>query len=121
MIEDMRTDGSGLVEASVRGVMSVADQRALEDMARRIVDGGQAARLLVTLDGFEGWAKDAAWGEDLEFQFDYGARIAKVAIVGDPTWKEQALLYVGKGFRETCIEYFAPDELSLATSWIERP
>lgn len=120
MIKDLHTDGRGLVQASIRGLMSVADQRALEDVARRIVDEGQAARLIVTLDDFHGWQKDPEWGEDLEFQFHYGTSITRMAIVGDASWKEQALLYVGKGFRDTRIEFFPHGEREDAMRWIEQ-
>ena len=109
----------GLVQARLSGTMTPADQRAFERMAKRLVDAGDEVRLLVTLDGFEGWEKGAGWGDDLEFQFEYGNEIVRIGVVGDPIWKEQALMYLGKGFRDTEIEFFPPNDLEAARAWVD--
>lgn len=108
-----------LVQARLSGTMTPADQRAFESLARKLVDAGGKVRLLVTLDGFEGWEKGAGWGDDLEFQFGYGNEIVRIAVVGDAIWKEQALMYLGKGFRDTGIEFFPPHEMAAARAWVD--
>ena len=117
--EILHSNDDGIVHARLSGAMTHADQQALEALAKRLIDAGGKVRLLVTLEGFEGWQKDSAWGDDLGFQLDYGNEIVRIAVVGDQRWKEQALMFVGKGFRDTEIEFFRPDSLAAAKAWIQ--
>ena len=117
--EILHCNEDGIVHARLSGAMTLADQQALEDLAKRLIDAGGKVRLLVTLEEFEGWEKDAAWGDDLGFQLDYGNDIVRIAVVGDQRWKDQALMFVGKGFRDTEIEFFQPDALAGAKAWIQ--
>ena len=110
----------GIIHARISGTMTLADQHALESLAKTLIDAGQEVRLLVTLDSFEGWEQDPAWGDELEFQFEYGNKIASIAIVGDERWKDQSLLYVGKGFRSTAIEFFPVGSLGAANAWLNQ-
>ena len=61
-----------------------------------------------------------AWADDLDFQASHGNDIARIAIVGDERWRDDALLYVGKGFRRTGITFFTPDALEAAKAWLLR-
>jgi SpoIIAA-like len=110
----------GVVHARISKLMTLADQRALEALAKKLIDAGQKVRLLVTLEAFEGWERNEAWGDDLRFMLEYGNEIARIAIVGDEQWKDQALMFVGKGFRGTEIEFFSPGSLKAAEEWIRR-
>ena len=107
-----------IVHARISGVMTLADQQALETLAKKLIDAGRKVRLLVTLADFEGWEKNEAWGDDLQFQLDYGNDILRIAIIGEHRWKDQALMFVGKGFRDTAIEFFVPDSLDAAKAWV---
>jgi hypothetical protein len=111
-------DDSGIMRARISGLMTVSDQRMLEATARKLIDAGHEVRMLVTLEGFEGWEKSAAWDDSLLFWSGYGNAIARMAIVGEPRWKDGALVFVGKGFRNTRIEFFAEDAASDAEAWI---
>ncbi|MBC7802496.1 MAG: STAS/SEC14 domain-containing protein [Candidatus Parcubacteria bacterium] len=108
----------GVVHARISGMMTLADQQALEAFAKKLIEAGQVVRVLVTLEAFEGWEKNEAWGDDLEFQLEYGDKIIRIAIVGDERWQQQALLFVGKGFRDTTIEFFPTAALKDAQTWI---
>ena len=115
-----RSGDGDIVHAWVSGIMTLADQRALETYARKLLEDHRQVRLLVTLEDFQGWEKNDAWGDDLEFQFTHGSQISRIAIVGSPRWKEPALLFVGKGFRGTDIEFFRSDARAEAKAWISR-
>lgn len=110
----------GFVHARISGVMTPADQHALEGVARRRIEAGQTLSLLVTLEDFEGWNKDPAWAEDMEFQASHGNAIARIAIVGDRRWRDDACLFVGKGFRRTDVGFFEQDQLDNAKEWLRR-
>lgn len=109
----------GVVHVRVTGVMTPDDQQALEAVARRLIDAGQTLSLLVTLENFVGWKQDPAWA-DMDFQASHGNDIARIAIVGDPRWRDDACLYVGKGFRRTGVAFFAPEDLGAAKAWLSR-
>jgi len=117
--EILQCNEDGIVHARLSGAMTLADQQALEGLAKRMIDAGGKVRLLVTLEGFESWEKDSAWGDDLGFQLDYGNDIVRIAVVGDQRWKDQALMFLGKGFRDTAIEFFPPDSLAVAKDWVQ--
>lgn len=116
----IQANADGVVHARISGVMTPGDQQALEGLARRLIDAGQTVSLLVTLEDFEGWKKDPAWADDLDFQASHGNDIAKIAIVGDPRWRDDACLYVGKGFRRTDVAFFDNDHLDAAKAWLLR-
>jgi len=116
--EIIQASEDGVVHARISGVMTPEDQRALESLARRLIDAGQKITLLVTLEDFNGWKKDTAWDDDLDFQFNHGNDIARIAIVGDSQWRDQAFLYTGKSFRSTEVEFFTPESLDAAKAWI---
>lgn len=109
-----------VVHARISGVMTLADQLALETLAKQLIEAGQKVSLLVTLEAFEGWETNEAWSDDLQFMLGYGNEIARIAIVGDERWKDQALMFVGKGFRSTEIEFFTTGSLEAAETWIRR-
>ena len=48
----------------------------------------------------------------------YGDRIRRIAIVGDARWQDEALAFVGQGFRVTDVRYFVPAALEEANAWI---
>jgi len=119
--EIVQSKEDGIVHARISGEMTPLDQQALERVAKKLIAAGQKISLLVTLEDFKGWKKDPAWAaDDVDFQFHHGNDIARIAIVGDHQWRDQAFLYVGKGFRGTEIEFFPPESLNAAKAWISR-
>ena len=114
--EIIETDGEVLC-VRILGLMRLADQRALETVARDLIERGKRPRLLVIAEDFQGWEKGEGW-DDAGFLMDYGNKIVKIAIVGDERWEEQALLFTGKGLRATEIEFFPPSSLQEAELWV---
>jgi hypothetical protein len=105
-----------VVHVRISGRMNVDDQRALQRLVTTMPDA--ALRVLVTLEDFRGWERSAAWSADPGFLADEGDRIARMAVVGDEQWREDALLFVGKGFRDTDIAYFPDRERGDAEAWV---
>lgn len=114
--EIIRIDGA-VVYAKISGVMRLGDQEALQAAGKGLIAQGKKLRLHVTLEGFQGWEKGVDWG-DLDFLMTHGNDIEKIALVGDPRWKEQLYAFVGKGLRTTEIEHFAPQSSVEAERWI---
>lgn len=105
----------------VSGTWRVADLKNLQAAAAARIDAGEELRILVQLESFQGWERNDAWGEDLDFHSRYGSRIAKMAIVGEEGWREEILSFLGKGFRATAIEYFPPGSAKEAENWLLAP
>jgi hypothetical protein len=95
----------GVLRLRISGLMQVADQRGIQALVSSLPADDGGLRVVAELEDFRGWEKDEAWG-DLGFLLANGHRIARMAVVGEERWRERALLFVGKGFRSTDIEYF---------------
>lgn len=108
-----------VVHVRITGKMTCADQKFLEDAARHRIDHGGPISVLLTLDNFEGWARDEGWGDNLEFAFSYADKIVAIAIVGDEKWQQEVLVFLGQGFRRTLIRYFSPSAMSIAEDWLK--
>jgi hypothetical protein len=116
----LQTEADNIVRARISGLMTLDDQRALEAVAKTVIEAGHDVRVVVSLEAFEGWEKSEAWGDNLQFQFEYGGKLARIAVVGDERWKEQAFLFLGKGFRDTEVEFFPAGASQAAESWLRR-
>ena len=81
------------------------------------ISAGIKPRILVILDGFEGWERGTDWN-DLDFMFNQGAAIEKIAVVGTPEWEARLLAFAGAGFRKAPVKFFQPDQLDQARSWL---
>ena len=114
--EIIRTDGP-VVYARISGVMQLTDMQSLQTAGMVVIRQGAKARLLVTIQDFQGWQKGADWG-DMGFQIEHGKDIAKIAFVGDEKWKDNVFAFVGKGLRTTQIEFFPADSAKDAEIWI---
>lgn len=106
-----------IIRVRIQGVMRLADQKALQSAAFDLIERGLKPRLLIMTENFEGWEKEEGW-DDVGFLMDYGNEIAKMAIVGDERWKEQAFMFTGKGLRSTAIEFFPLSALDEAELWV---
>jgi hypothetical protein len=111
------SSNGALVQLRIYGVMTIADQYALQDKAKELIAEGHRPSLLIVLQDFEGWEKDSRWG-DMTFLQEHGDAIPRMAIVGAERWRDQALMFTAKGLRATEIEYFEPSDLGRANEWV---
>ncbi len=73
--------------------------------------------ILIELENFAGWEPSERWG-DVSFFLKHDADIEKIAIVGDPRWREEALLFTFAGMRQAEVRFFPEDDLELAQVWL---
>jgi len=64
----------------ISGILKRSEFGAEQSALARNIDIGSKPRLLVILEGFEGWEPGADWN-DLDFIFSYAGKISKIAIV----------------------------------------
>ena len=107
-----------LVAATVAGVVTYDDQAALTTFVRAAIHSAGTVRLLLRLEHFAVWYLDDRFDRDvLWLRDDEG--VAKIAVVGDPSWRVPVLTLMAQPLRRVPIEYFLTEEA--ARCWLERP
>ncbi len=113
----LQHDGDNVYRLEISGLMKKADlqrsESALGEELRRI----GRAKLLVLLTDFNGWEPHANWN-DLTFYVKHGDAIERIAIVGDPRWEDQALMFAAAGLRRAPVEFFTNADLAKARAWL---
>lgn len=107
----------GLVRVVIEGVLCLADQQAVQSAIKDIVSVSGSASILVQARDFHGWSGESGW-DDMAFLAEYGDSVSKIAIVGDPLWRDDAYAFAGKGFRDTEILFFQESDLPVAERWV---
>lgn len=80
---------------------------------------GQKLNMLILLKDFEGWQQSGEWGS-LNFVERSNAILRRIAVVGEERWHDSFEMFLLKGLRPIEIEYFGPNEESLARIWLTR-
>lgn len=106
-----------ILELHLSGVLRHDEFIAHQQEVARLIDAGGSPRILVMVGDFQGWEKGGDW-QNLDFMFSYGARIAKIAFVGDKQWEDQFKLFTGAGYRETPVGYFETGREEIARAWL---
>ena len=101
----------------ISGILKRCEFAAEQSNLARDIDTGAKPRLLIILENFEGWERGADWN-DLDFMMSHGAKISKIAIVGEPRWETLALAFAGAGVRRATVKFFQSNELRQARSWL---
>ena len=107
---------SGLLVFHVTGKLNFTELNNAQLEAEKVIQLGKI-KLLVFANNFDGWENKDDW-EDLSFMERNDQFIEKIAIVGDPKWKELAYAFTLKGLREFPIEYFNEDQEKNARLWL---
>ncbi len=115
--EIIDTQGS-IVTLKVAGRLTEAELKDAQQRIAAVIRARGKARILVLADDFQGWERGGQWN-DFSFQEQNDPSIEKMALVGAPQFKDDALVFVGKGWRPFPIEYFLPGQEALARAWLE--
>jgi hypothetical protein len=80
---------------------------------------GPATRIkvLVIADKFEGWERNEEWG-DVSFFMKHGDQIEKIAIVADPKWEDDLMIFAAAGFRRAPVKFFPSGQIMSARAWL---
>ena len=101
----------------ITGRLSKPEFDAVERQVAGEIDTTGHIRLLVVLDGFEGWQDGGDWS-DLNFYVKYGDAVERIAIVGDEAWRHQALMFAAADLRRGPVLFFPPGGDRDATTWL---
>ena len=101
----------------ISGILKRSEFGAEEKALGSHIDTLLKPCLLVILENFEGWERDADWN-DLDFYISHGRKISRIAIVAEARWEALALAFAGAGVRRTPVKFFTPNELEQARTWL---
>ncbi|HEY6008892.1 MAG TPA: STAS/SEC14 domain-containing protein [Geobacteraceae bacterium] len=116
----IQRDENGIWVVRVFGALRKEEMDAVQEVGIKELDPhpDEDAKVLVMVEeNFLGWVGDEVWN-DMTFFVQYGDRIAKIAIVGDPKWETRMLMFTGAGFRSAQVKYFAESHLAEAYEWL---
>jgi hypothetical protein len=101
----------------IAGRLGLEETKQAQSECESVLRETGEIRILVVLNNFEGWTKEEGW-EGLSFAERNDPYIRKLAITGDPKWKELAYVFTLKGLRPVPIEFFDTDKIEDAIQWL---
>lgn len=107
----------GIITVKISGKLKRPELTAMEKTAVEIFRQQGKMRILILAEDFQGWERGGDWG-DLSFMRENDQHMEKIAIVGEGKWKDLALIFTGKNYRECPVEYFLPEEVGQAQAWL---
>ena len=121
MPASLQRESDNIYRLDVSGILSKAELDGAQDALTADIGWipGGKVRLLVVLDRFDGWDGLSNWS-DLTFFARYGDNIERIAIVGEPRWREYALMFAAADLRRAPVEYFVADAIDAARAWLSR-
>ena len=115
----LQRDTGNIVRIEISGRLTAADFAVLQRTAELEIEQAGRIRLLVVLDGFEGWAPGGDW-RDLGFYIRHADNIDRIAIIGDERWRSEALMFAGADLRRAPVSFFSPADGGSAQAWLAR-
>lgn len=74
-------------------------------------------KILIHLENFSGWEPGDQWG-DVSFFFRHDQDIEKIAVVGDPRWRDEMLVFLFADYRQAEARFFPETDLEPARAWL---
>ena len=105
-----------IITVRMRGKVSSEEWREELQKVAKHLDTLMSSSILVIAEDFAGFGQ-GDW-TDLSFQLAHDRQINRMAIVTDPKFEDEALLFAGKGLRRFEIQYFPPSQLAAARAWL---
>lgn len=121
MSASIERENDNTYRLEIRGILKKAELDKAQDVLTAEIGWipNGKVRLLVVLDDFQGWDGLSNWS-DLTFFARYGDNIERIAIVGEPRWRDHALMFAAADLRRAPVEYFVADAMDAARAWLSR-
>ena len=117
MPASIQHESGNIFVVRISGVLRQAELKEVQAVAASEVGRLGTIRLLFILEQFEGWERDADWG-DLAFYAEHDKHIDKIAIVGEEKWRDHGMAFAGAGIRTAVVRFFPPAESASARAWL---
>ncbi|HAL92515.1 MAG TPA: STAS/SEC14 domain-containing protein [Verrucomicrobia bacterium] len=113
-----RKEPNGVYALRIGGVLNKATLDNVQAVARHNIEAGaKDLKVLLFLEDFRGWKRGDDWG-DLDFFARHESSIAKIAVVGEPRWEAETLLFLGAGRRHGEARFFPKHFEGKARAWL---
>jgi hypothetical protein len=96
-------EGGNVFRLDIRGVLRKAELDRCQDALIAEMGDSGTARLLVVLEAFEGWDSRDRW-DDLSFYMKHGNQIERIALVSEPRWQSETLMFASADLRKAPVE-----------------
>jgi len=113
---DLRHENGNIYRIDVRGMLRSREFKRCQDSLSEEMGRVGPVRLLICLDGFEGWEPRDDW-RDMSFYVRRGDAVERIAIVGQECWRSRTLMFTAADLRKAPVEFFAGDEAN-ARAWL---
>jgi hypothetical protein len=117
MPASIQHESGNLFRVRISGVLRQAELKDVQAVAAQEIARLGRIKLLFVLEQFEGWERDANWG-DLAFYEAHDQDIDKIAIVGEEKWRDHGLAFAGAGIRKAAVHFFHPADSAQARAWL---
>ena len=101
----------------ITGLLKKAEMDAAWAAEARTWGSATRIKALVMVEGFEGFDRGGDWG-DISFLVKHDPQVEKIAIVGDPKWETDMVIFAGAGFRQGQVKFFPLNQLAQARAWL---
>lgn len=113
------TNKGDLKIVRLEGMLRKAELDAIQwGEVKELAPAEAKINVMVIAWAFKGWHRGDTWG-DVSFISTHGDRIGKIALVAEPQWEDQLLMFTGAGFRRTQIKFFPPEKIAAAYAWLD--
>jgi len=98
----------GVVNVCISGTLSPAELSEFQSTIAPFIETRGKVRLLVLLQGFQGWAASEDWG-DISLLESNDEHLERFAIVGEEQWRDPALMFALADLRPVEIRFFTQE------------
>ena len=113
----MHHECANVYRVEIHGTLHKADLERCEERLATEMDRIGSVRLLFVLTDFAGWEPRPDWN-DMSFYEKRGNAIERIAIVGPPRWRNEALMFAGADLRSAPVAFFPVGALGDARAWL---
>ena len=109
----------GILTIEIKGKISPDSLASVQKEALQHLQAWGSGAILFLCEEFGGWA-DGDWS-DPTFQMHADTLLRKMAIIGEPQWKDLAMAFTGQGYRPFPIAFFESGLTDTAKAWLQAP
>ena len=117
MAVTIQQEEGNLTVVRITGLLRKSEMDAALAAEARKWGPATRVKVLVMVEDFEGFERGADWG-DISFLVRHDHQVDKIAIVADPKWESDTLIFAGAGFRQGQVRFFPLNQVAEARAWL---
>lgn len=110
---------SGVIHVRASGKLTRPDYDTFDVQFAKVAQANKPVRVLVELDGFDGWDASGLW-QELKFDVAHNDDMGRVAVIGEKKWEEWGTK-ISQPFFSAEMRYFDRSQFAAAREWLMRP